>query len=129
MKKTFVVIFLTIFGCLLFADSYTVKAVKGKNGSMGLAKSERTGIINIGQELFDEDYINLFSNSYIELDNGCFINESGFVKNTIETKRRLNGVAKLKRSEIADVKEGTSKGTATASTRASEVKEDVEWDE
>ena len=73
MKKTFVIAFLMLLGSLLFANSYTVKAIKGANGNQGLAKVRQVGAITIGQELEEDDYVVLMKGNYIELDNGYFI--------------------------------------------------------
>lgn len=130
MKKLFVIAFLMLFGSLLFADSYTVKAVKGANGNKGLAKIRQVGAIAIGQELEENDYVVLMKGNYIELDNGYFIYDSGLVKDTVTNKRRILKNAKIvKASEIAGPVESTRKGVATAASRASEAKEDFEWDE
>ena len=130
MKKTFVAIFLMLFSCFLFADSYTVKAIKGANGNKGLAKIRQVGAITIGQEIEDDDYVILMKGNYIELDNGYFIYDSGLVKDTVTNKRRILKNAKIvKASNIAGPVESTRKGVATAASRASEAKEDFDWDE
>lgn len=130
MKKLFVVAFLMLFGSLLFANSYTVKAIKGANGNIGLAKIRQVGAITIGQELEDDDYVVLMKGNYIELDNGYFIYDSGLVKDTVTNKRRILKNAKIvKASNIAAPIESTRKGVATAASRASEAKEDFDWDD
>lgn len=130
MKKTFVAIFLVLFSCFLFADSYTVKAIKGANGNKGLAKIRQVGAITTGQEISDDDYVILMKGNYIELDNGYFIYDSGLVKDTVTNKRRIQKNAKIvKASNIAGPVESTRKGVATAASRASEAKEDFDWDE
>jgi hypothetical protein len=130
MKKTFVAIFLMLFSCFLFADSYTVKAIKGANGNKGLAKIRQVGAITTGQEISDDDYVILMKGNYIELDNGYFIYDSGLVKDTVTNKRRILKNAKIvKASNIAGPVESTRKGVATAASRASEAKEDFDWDE
>lgn len=130
MKKTFVAIFLMLFSCFLFADSYTVKAIKGANGNKGLAKIRQVGAITTGQEILDDDYVILMKGNYIELDNGYFIYDSGLVKDTVTNKRRILKNAKIvKASNIAGPVESTRKGVATAASRASEAKEDFDWDE
>lgn len=130
MKKTFVAIFLMLFSCFLFADSYTVKAIKGANGNKGLAKIRQVGAITTGQEISDDDYVILMKGNYIELDNGYFIYDSGLVKDTVTNKRRILKNAKIvKASNIAEPVESTRKGVATAASRASEAKEDFDWDE
>lgn len=129
MKKLFVIAFLMLFGSLLFADSYTVKAIKGANGKQGLAKVRQVGAITIGQELEENDYVVLMKGNYIELDNGYFIYDSGLVKDTVTNKRRISKNVIVKASNIAAPVESTRKGVATAASRASEAKEDFDWDE
>lgn len=129
MKKLFVIAFLALFTSLLFADSYTVKAIKGANGKQGLAKVRQVGAITTGQEISDDDYVVLMKGNYIELDNGYFIYDSGLVKDTVTNKRRIQKNAIVKASEIAGPVESTRKGVATAASRASEAKEDFDWDE
>jgi len=129
MKKLFVIAFLALFTSLLFADSYTVKAIKGANGNKGLAKVRQVGAITTGQEISDDDYVVLMKGNYIELDNGYFIYDSGLVKDTVTNKRRIQKNAIVKASEIAGPVESTRKGVATAASRASEAKEDFDWDE
>ena len=129
MKKTFVIAFLMLFGSLIFANSYTVKTIKGANGNQGLAKVRQVGAITIGQELEDDDYVVLMIGNYIELDNGYFIYDSGLVKDTVTDKRRILKNAKIVKSNIAAPVESTRKGVATAASRASEAKEDFDWDE
>ena len=124
------VAFLILFGSLLFADSYTVKAIKGANGNKGLAKIRQVGAITIGQEIEDDDYVVLMKGNFIELDNGYFIYDSGLVKDTVTNKRRILKNAKIvKASNIVAPVESTRKGVATAASRASEAKEDFDWDE
>ena len=129
MKKLFMVSFLILLGGLLLAESYTVKAIKGANGHDGLAKVRQVGAITVGQELSDEDYIMLMKGNYIELDNGYFIYESGLVKDTVTNKRRLQKIKRITTSTVAPAIEGTKKGVVTAASRASDTKEDFEWDE
>ena len=129
MKKLFVVSFLILLGSLLFAESYTVKAIKGANGHEGLAKVRQVGAITVGQELADEDYVVLMKGNYIELDNGYFIYDSGLVKDTVTNKRRLQKGRIIAASAVAPAIESTRKGVATAASRASDAKEDFEWDD
>ena len=133
MKKLFIASFLMfLLGSFLFAESYTVKAIRGANGNNGFAKVKQAGqavAITIGQELTDEDQVVLIKGNYIELDNGYFIYESGLVKDTVTNKRRLQKIKRITTSTIAPATEGTKKGVVTAASRASDTKEDFEWDE
>ena len=133
MKKLFIASFLMfLLGSFLFAESYTVKAIRGANGNNGFAKVKQAGqavAITIGQELTDEDQVVLIKGNYIELDNGNFIYDSGLVKNTIVNKKRFKKGKKVDNPTIAPATKGTKKVVVTAASRASDAKEDFEWDE
>lgn len=120
----------------VFATTYKVDSVKG------IAQKVKGGqtYLEVGQEISGDEIIKVGVNSILVLEN-----EKG-EKVTIKTttpknadelfillkkspKKGISTSKTIKHTEIAGPIEGTSKGTATASTRASEAKEDIEWDE
>lgn len=126
MKKIILVIML-LFTCSLFAETYTVKSIKGSNGSNGFANIKGVGAITIGQELDDNDYIIIKFGNVVYLDNNKCIKKSGYVKDVVEL-RKISKSTIIKATDIAP--DGPArKGVATAASRASEAKEDFDWDE
>lgn len=127
MKKLLMTIFAMFLGVMLFAQSYTVIRVVGANGGPGIAKMNNIGSIAVGQELVDTDTIELRRGNYILLDNGLAIYTSGKVKDVVE-KKKLRKVETVK-STIGEAVEKSSKPVATAASRASDAKEDLDWAE
>lgn len=135
MKKALSIVVLSLFvSVAMFAAGYKVTSVTGKvtyEAAPGEWKN-----VSVGQELSASTVINTSLNSNVVLlvdDNSVTIKamSKGSVDSLVSSAS--NGVAKkkaggVKKSNYADV-EGSSKGTATASSRASEAKEDVAWDE
>ncbi len=129
MKKLICFVLLVFMCYLLCGETYTVVSIRGINGHKGLAKLKQGGAISIGQELTDNDYVVLKNGNYIELDNSKFIYDEGYVKDVVTDKRRLTKGKIVKASNIAGPVESTRKGVATAASRASDAKEDFDWDE
>lgn len=131
MKKFLTIVFAFILTATIFAESYKVKEVYGK-----VMFEDGTRIFE-GQELEGEASIKVFPQSYIILvQDGKLrkINASqkGTVNELYAKAFKSNGLKKMKiadASNIAPPSEGTRKGVATAASRASEAKEDLEWDE
>ena len=131
MKKFLTIVFAFILTATVFAESYKVKEVYGK-----VMFEDGTRIFE-GQELEGEASIKVFPQAYIILvQDGKLrkINSSqkGTVNELYAKAFKSNGLKKMKiadASHIAPPSEGTRKGVATAASRASEAKEDFEWDE
>ncbi|MCR5187335.1 MAG: hypothetical protein K6C97_00260 [Treponema sp.] len=138
-KKSLLVMVLgLIMSASIFAaatDTYKVKKVTGKvtyEATPGNWKN-----VSVGQELSASTVLNTSLNSsvVIALDDDD-ITIKAMQKGTVDSLvSASSGVAKkgikkgLKTKSVGDEVTGSSKGTATASSRASEAKEDVDWDE
>lgn len=130
MKKLlFVILFMLSFS--LFADEYVVKSVVGKVTVNGCP-------VEVGQVFQDMDLLNVGVQSNVELvvgDQHLIIKamSKGTVKDLwIKAHPFKGGLKKqtiVKASNIAPPVESTRKGVATAASRASEAKEDFDWDE
>ena len=135
-KKSIVVVVLAFFMSvsMFAAGSYKVVSVTGKVTFEAAPETWKN--VAVGQELSASTVLNTSLNSsiVIALDDGKEITIKAMQKGTVDS---LVGVAsskglkssKLKSSSIADEVEGTTKGTATASSRASDAKEDLDWDD
>lgn len=124
MKK-FIFAVLMLFSFSVFAEKYTVLAIHGR-------AQNQMGAISVGQELDDEDVISVlgFSDS-IKLDGnkyifGPFKNKK--VGDVIQGPKLKKGKV-VKASEVAPAVERSRPDVATAASRASDAKEDLEWDE
>lgn len=136
MKKLFSVIFTFILASLVFAESYKVEDVTGKV-FLGTSHDE----VQIGQILDSEEIINVRPNASITLVSLEKIERRTYKKPTNRIsigevwissaigKQGLKKATIVKSSNIAPPVEGTRKGVATAASRASEAKEDFDWDE
>jgi hypothetical protein len=136
MKKLFSVIFTFILASLVFAESYKVEDVTGKV-FLGTSHDE----VQIGQILDSEEIINVRPNASITLVSLEKIERRTYKKPTnrisigevwISSAIGKQGLKKgtiVKASNIAPPVESTRKGVATAASRASEAKEDFDWDE
>lgn len=131
MKKFLTIIFAFILTATVFAESYKVKEVYGK-----VMFEDGTRIFE-GQELEGEASIKVFPSAYIILVQDGKIrkinsSQKGTVNELYAKAFKSNGLKKMKiadASHVAPPSEGTRKGVATAASRASEAKEDFEWDE
>lgn len=136
MKKLFWIIFALTLSVSVFADAYKVEDVTGKV-FLGSSHDE----VQVGQELDDEDIINVRPNSSITLSSLKKVEKRTYSKPSSRIKilevwtqsaigrKGLKKVTIASSSEIAPPVEGTRKGVATAASRASEAKEDFTWDE
>ena len=111
----------------VFADKYVVEGIRNSTGGNGLAKVNDS-VLSLGYELKDTDYVTLREGYYILLKGGLEINKSGLVKDVV-CKRTLHKSKVVKASNIAPDIERSRPGVATAASRASEAKEDFDWDE
>lgn len=136
IRKSILVFAVAAFASLaLFAENYTVKSVTGK---VQYQDGGAMKAVSVGQVLPDSATVSTSLNSSLVLtraDNST-VTIKAMKKNTIAklvaegagggTLKKGSGVTK---SNVAGASKGGDKGVATASSRASEAKEDVEWDE
>lgn len=137
MKKIFV--FLTVLLALCsftFAEkngSYLVKTVTG-TVTYELANGD-WGNVSEGMSLKADANINVGLNStlVVELDGESFTikpMKKGLLSSlTSSNKTGVKVGSKVKKSDVAAGSSKTTKGTATASSRASEAKSDLEWED
>ena len=132
MKKF--LLFICLFTCsLVFAENYTVKSVKGKvQFEVSPNKFED---VKVGQTLSDSTVVNTGVNSTIIItlnDKEFTIKpmQKGTVENVKEGKRTglSKGGKKVDTTHVAEAEEGRT-AVSTASSRASEAKEDYDWDD
>lgn len=134
MKKALSIVILSLFVSIsMFAAGYKVTSITGKvtyEAAPGDWKN-----VSVGQELSASTVLNTSLNSSlkIELEDGNEITIKAMQKGTVDS---LVGVASknskktgAKKSAVAAGSNKSTKGTATASSRASEAKSDLEWDE
>ena len=136
-KKSIVLVVLAFFMSvsMFAAGSYKVVSVTGKVTFEAAPETWKN--VTVGQELSASTVLNTSLNSsvVIALDDGKEVTIKAMQKGTIDS---LVGVASnkglkksggIKSSSLDDDIEGRSKGTATASSRASDAKEDLDWDD
>ena len=135
-KKSIVLVVLAFFMSvsMFAAGSYKVVSVTGKVTFEAAPETWKN--VSVGQELSASTVLNTSLNSsvVVALDDGIEITIKAMQKGSIDS---LVGLAsnkglkssKIRTSTIADDVEGTTKGTATASSRASDAKEDLDWDD
>ena len=136
-KKSILLVVLAFFMSvsMFAAGSYKVVSVTGKVTFEAAPETWKN--VAVGQELSASTVLNTSLNSsvVIALDDGKEITIKAMQKGTIDS---LVGVASnkglkksggIKSSSLDDDIEGRSKGTATASSRASDAKEDLDWDD
>ncbi len=137
MKKLFTLFLALFVGTMLFAatGSYVVESVTGNvTYESAPGKFEK---VKVGQELSASTVLNTGLNSSVVVKfEGKSITIKAKQKGTVEALYVDATPAKggLKSQTIAkadaeDTADGKSKGVATASSRASEAKEDFTWDE
>lgn len=135
MKKFGIISILMIITSTFFATPYKVESVEGKV-IYQLSPTEWKSIEN-GQELNSSTVIqtNVNSTLIVSVDGLKFTIKSmqkGSIEKLVELATSKNGIKKgssLKSSAVASGTNKTSKSVVTASSRASEAKEDFEWDE
>ena len=136
MKKLFALLLVLFTGTMLFAaNSYVVESIVGNVTYVSApGKFEK---VKVGQELSASTVLNtgLDSSVVINLD-GKSITIKAKQKGTVESLfvSATPGKGGLKKQNIAkadavDSADGKREGVATASSRASEAKEDFSWDE
>ena len=119
----------------VFAAAYKVEAVDGRV-SYSISQED----IEVGQILDENTLINIRPNSSITLmslektEKRTYSKPNSRIKIIevwVESKIGKTGLKKqmIARTNVAPPVESTRKGVATAASRASEAKEDIEWDE
>ena len=138
MKKLLVLLSVLFAGTMLFAasnDIYVVEDIVG-NATVEVAPGQFDKLV-IGQELKASSVINTGLNSSVVLvSNGKKITIKAKQKGTVESLFLAAASTKggLKMQSIAkanaeDTANGKREGVSTASSRASEAKEDFAWEE
>ena len=124
-------IFSTAF---VFATSFKVESVDGKVTYQSAPNEWKT--LENGQELSSSSVIQTSINSTLVVsENGSKYTIKAMQKGTIDSlidDNSAKGIKKsggLKKSTVAADVESSGKGTATASSRASEAKSDLDWDD
>lgn len=136
MKKLFLVfisMFILTFGS--FAATYKILGITGK------VFVNDTQVIAPGQVLNEEDVLNVRPQASITLQpidgiekrtfkgpNNKITVKDAWIQSAVGRAGLKKGTI-IKASNIAPPSEGTRKGVATAASRASEAKEDFDWDE
>lgn len=135
MKKFIVFALIAILSTSLFAASYRITDVTGRV-YIGSSQEE----VEVGQILDEETILNVRPGSSITITPVEKIEKRTFKKpaNRISVREiwveSYIGKTKLNKVKIAsavaeDTATGTRKAVVTAASRASEAKEDFEWDE
>ena len=133
MKKFIIILIFMIVSSTIFATSYKVESFEGKV-IYQLSPTEWKLIEN-GQELNSSTVIQTSVNSTLIISaNGVKFTiksmQKGSIEKLVEFAISKNGIKKgssLKSSAISSDTNKTSKSVVTASSRASEAKEDFEW--
>ena len=137
MKKLFALLLVLFTGTMLFAasGSYVVEAVVGNvTYEAAPGKFEK---VTVGQELSASTVLKTGLNSSVDINfEGKKITIKAKQNGSVESLYVAATPAKggLKKSAVAkadavDSADGTREGVATASSRASEAKEDFTWEE
>ena len=137
MKKLFALLLVLFTGTMLFAatGSYVVEAVVGNvTYEAAPGKFEK---VSVGQELSASTVLKTGLNSSVDINfEGKKITIKAKQNGTVESLYVAAAPTKggLKKSSVAkadavDSADGTREGVATASSRASEAKEDYTWEE
>lgn len=134
MKKALSFVILSLFISIsMFAAGYKVTSITGKvtyEATPGNWKD-----VTVGQELTATTVLNTSLNSSVEIEledgNNLTIKamQKGTVDSLIGVAAKSNKKSGVKKSAVAAGSTKTTKGTATASSRASEAKSDLDWDE
>ncbi|MBR6612943.1 MAG: hypothetical protein IKK93_12090 [Campylobacter sp.] len=130
MKKLLTILLSLFVFTSAYAESFFVKSFVGK-----VQYEEIPGVyknVEVGLELYPATFITTSLNSELILlrEDGSEIKIKAMQKGSINelSKKRITSKG-IKTSTIAPAVEGTSKGVATASSRASDAKEDLDWED
>ena len=138
-KKSIVLVVLAFFMSvsMFAAGSYKVVSVTGKVTFEAAPETWKN--VTVGQELSASTVLNTSLNSSVVIakDDGTEVTIKAMQKGTIESLSSVaaagnSGIKKgssLKSSAVAADSKKTSKSVVTASSRASEAKEDFDWEE
>lgn len=135
-KKTISMVVLALFMSVsMFAAGYKVVSVTGKVTYEAAPETWKN--VSVGQELSASTVLNTSLNSSVVIaqDDGNEVTIKAMQKGSVDSligvssNKGLKRTGGVKRTSIGDDVEGTSKGTATASSRASEAKSDLDWDD
>lgn len=136
MKKSILLVVLALFMSvsMFAAGAYKVKAITGKVTFEAAPDNWKN--VTVGQELSASTVLNTSLNSSVVIvkDDGSEVTIKAMQKGTVDSLLGVASSKGLKKSglnttTVADDVEGTSKGIATASSRASDAKEDLDWDD
>lgn len=137
MKKIFSFLVTLLFAGILFADTYKVENVKGKvfrlDGLGNQIKIEKNEVLNSNTilKIGISSELTLSCNGVKVLSKtpvNAIPIDDWFVKNRA-LKGGLKKATVVKASEVAPDVEKSRPGVATAASRASDAKEDFDWDE
>lgn len=126
MKKIFLILLVALFTSLAFAETYTVTVVKGEvYYKTGVSKYLN---VEIDQELFDSSYLKVSPNSVLRIvdKNGksYLVNKGIGTLEKLLSRKNTNAVIQNNVAGKTESKQAIS----TASSRASEAKEDLDWE-
>ena len=132
--KTLIIGMVAFFAAasLFAAGSYKVERVTGK---VTYEANGEWKAVAVGQELVAGTNINTALNSSLVVSDGSSsATIKAMQKGAIETLASATGSkglkkATLSKNNVAKKADGSQSGVATASSRASEAKKDLEWDE
>lgn len=132
--KTLIIGMVAFFAAasLFAAGSYKVERVTGK---VTYEANGEWKAVAVGQELAAGTNINTALNSSLVVSDGSSsATIKAMQKGSIETLASATGSkglkkATLSKNNVAKKADGSQSGVATASSRASEAKKDLEWDE
>ncbi|MBB5225636.1 hypothetical protein DYE50_07065 [Treponema ruminis] len=133
--KTLIIGMVAFFAAasLFAAGSYKVERVTGK---VTYEANGEWKAVTVGQELVAGTNINTALNSSLVVSDGSSsATIKAMQKGSIESLASATGSkgglkkATLSKNNVAKKAEGSQSGVATASSRASEAKKDLEWDE
>lgn len=134
MKKIILILTMIFSTAFVFATSFKVESVDGKVTYQSAPNEWKT--LENGQELSSSSVIQTSINSTLVVsENGSKYTikamQKGSIENLIElsTKGGIKKGTIVKNSAVKSDTNKTSKSVVTASSRASEAKEDFEWEE
>ena len=137
VKKSILTVVLAFFMSvsLFAAGTYKVISVTGKVTYESAPETWKN--VSVGQELSASTVLNTSLNSSVVIAQagGSEITIKAMQKGSVDSlvgvasNKGLKKTGSIKKSEVAADVEGASKGTATASSRASEAKADLDWDD
>ncbi|WP_407397524.1 hypothetical protein [Treponema sp.] len=135
MRKSFIKLIMLCFGVIAFADAYTVKSVDGKvtyEDNKGHSIDVKTGM----QIESDWEVSTGLNSALVVTKDGKDFTvkpmKKGKLSDLASSSSVKTGVkigSKVTKKDIARAAGKTTKGVSTASSRASEAKADVEWEE